>query len=422
MSFYSSSQVKTLYLDPKSFVDGSRAVFELEGHHLAYLPNMRLLNVGIFGTQAPYNDLIGPNAIIERVTLYDGKTKLTERNKYGLYRGFVLHNQKNSACMSVSAQRNLNKLGFQQDNTTLRGSFTLPQITADTARDTTEGANVELRQVLPMLNAVTHLPSDLFPNLRLEVVFNTSVASSVYNTDTNAINGQMIPLLAVDILDDKSVVDKMNKGLAKGINWLEVEHDQVLYPQSPDFGNNGAADQGVEEVKNFKLDGFRGKRVERLLQIKENADPTNFLNGNAVQGFGRNSSVAVFNEKLQVRLNGRNILPDVGMTGSSERLAYFIDTYGDSFAYPGSNNVDILSSEVAEGTTNDAIASQLSYNGIYIGEHVKDLQIQHSRTGLEDTGGATGFRPSIANLNVHYFAEVQKGLVLQKNGYMVSYL
>jgi hypothetical protein len=32
MSFYSSSDVHTLYLDPKSFVDGSRAVFDLSGH------------------------------------------------------------------------------------------------------------------------------------------------------------------------------------------------------------------------------------------------------------------------------------------------------------------------------------------------------------------------------------------------------
>ena len=420
MSFYSSSQVKTLYLDPKSFVDGSRAVFELEGHHLAYLPNMRLLNVGIFGTQAPYNDLIGPNAIIERVTLYDGKTKLTERNKYGLYRGFVLHNQKNSACMSVSAQRNLNKLGFQQDNTTLRGSFTLPQITADTARDTTEGANVELRQVLPMLNAVTHLPSDLFPNLRLEVVFNTSVASSVYNTDTNAINGQMIPLLAVDILDDKSVVDKMNKGLAKGINWLEVEHDQVLYPATANAG--GAGDQGVEETRTFKLDGFKNKRVERLLLIKEMADITKYIDTNVVQGFGRYSSIAFFNAKYQYRLNGKNILPDDGIQGDAERLSYMVDTYGDSFAYPGSNQNDINSDLVVKDSTNDGtkIIGQLDYTGIYLGDKVKDLQVEIKRTGLHD---GRAFKAETSAVNLHYFGEVAKGLVLnKKGGYMIAYL
>jgi hypothetical protein len=381
---------------------------------------MRLLNVGIFGTQAPYNDLIGPNAIIERVTLYDGKTKLTERNKYGLYRGFVLHNQKNSACMSVSAQRNLNKLGFQQDNTTLRGSFTLPQITADTARDTTEGANVELRQVLPMLNAVTHLPSDLFPNLRLEVVFDTSIASSVYNTDTNAINGQMIPLLAVDILDDKSVVDKMNKGLAKGINWLEVEHDQVLYPASANGG--GAGDQDVEETRTFKLDGFKNKRVERLLLVKEMADITKYIDTNVVQGFGRYSSIAFFNAKYQYRLNGKNILPDDGIQGDAERLSYMVDTYGDSFAYPGSNQNDINSDLVVKDSTNDGtkIIGQLDYTGIYLGDKVKDLQVEIKRTGLHD---GRAFKAETSAVNLHFYGEVARGLVLnKKGGYMIAYL
>jgi len=420
MSFYSSSQVKTLYLDPKSFVDGSRAVFELEGHHLAYLPNMRLLNVGVFGTAAPYNDFIGPNAIIDRVTLYDGKTKLSERNKYGLYRGFVLHNQKNSALQSVSAQRNLNKIGFQQDNLTLRGEFVLPAIDSNTARNTTNGANVELRQVLPMLNAVSHLPSDLFPNLRLEVVFNTSAASGVYNNDTHAINGQQIPLLAVDILDDKSVVDKMNKGLAKGINWLEVEHDQVLYPVPANAG--GAGDQGVEETKNFKLDGFKNKRVERLLLIKEMADTTKYVDTNVVQGFGRYSSIAFFNGKYQYRLNGKNILPDDGIQGDAERLAYMVDTYGDSFAYPGSNQNDINSDEVVKDTSNDGtkIIGQLDYTGIYLGDHVKDLQVEIRRTGLHD---GRAFKAETSAVNLHYFGEVAKGLVLnKKGGYMIAYL
>jgi len=420
MSFYSSSQVKTLYLDPKSFVDGSRAVFELEGHHLAYLPNLRLLNIGVFGTAAPYNDLIGPNAIIERITLYDGKTKLTEVKKYGLYRGFVLHNQKNSALMSVAAQRNLNKIGFQRDNTDSKLKYTLPAIDSNTARDTTEGAMIELRQALPMLNAVSHLPSDLFPNLRLEVVFNTAAASSVYNNDTNVINGMMIPLLAVDILDDKSVVDKMNKGLAKGIQWLEVEHDQVLYPATA--ANGGAADQDKEETKNFKLDGFKNKRVERLLLVKEMADVAKYVDTNVVQGFGRYSSIAFFRGKYQYRLNGKNVLPDAGMVGDAERLAYMVDTYGDSFAYPGSNSNDINSGEVVEDTSGDGtkIAGQLDYTGIYLGDEVKDLQVQISRTGLHD---GRAFKAETSAVNLHYFAECAKGLALnKKGGYMIAYL
>jgi len=421
MAFYSSGQVKTLYLDPKSFVDGSRAVFELEGHHLAYLPNMRLLNIGVFGTATPYNDLIGANAIIERVTLYDGKTKLTERNKYGLYRGFVLHNQRNSPAMSIASQKNLNRLGFQRLNTDGALQFTLPNINSTTARDTTNNAMVELRQVLPMLNAVSHLPTDLFPNLRLEVVFNTSASSGVYNNDTNAINGQSIPLLAVDVLDDKNVVSKMNKGLSKGIQWLEVEHDQVLYPATANGG--GAGDQGVEESKNFKLDGFKNKKVERLLLIKEMADNTKYIDTNAVQGFGKYSSIAFFNQKHQYRLNGKNVLPDEGIIGDAERLAYMVDTYGDSFAFPGSNynEVDITGLvETAEGEDGDRYRGQLDYTGVYLGEEVKDLQVTINRTGLQD---GRDFKAETSAINLHYFGEVQRGLVLnKKGGYMLAYL
>ena len=93
MSFYSSGSVKTIYLDPKSFVDGRRAVFELDGHHMAYLPNMRILDVGVFGQAAgKYNEFVGVNA---------------------LYRGFQLQNVKNAKSASVTSIKNINQLGYQ---------------------------------------------------------------------------------------------------------------------------------------------------------------------------------------------------------------------------------------------------------------------------------------------------------------------
>ena len=96
MSFYSSADVSTKYIDPKSFVDGARAVFDLKGHHLAVLPNMRLFDNGIFGQAVGvYNELIGADSIITDVVLYDGRTELTRASNYGLFRGFVCQNQDN---------------------------------------------------------------------------------------------------------------------------------------------------------------------------------------------------------------------------------------------------------------------------------------------------------------------------------------
>ena len=416
MSFYSSGSVKTIYLDPKSFVDGRRAVFELDGHHMAYLPNMRILDVGVFGQAGgKYNEFVGVNALIKEVGLFDGKTKLSEAREYALYRGFQLQNVKNAKSASVTSIKNINQLGYQQ----LKGGqaqYLGIQDETAAARNDSKGGEVDLREVLPMLSAVTHLPTDLMPNLRLEVVFDTSVLRQVLMNDTHTIAGQLIPVLAVDVLDDKPIVDKLTRALGKGIQWLEIEHDQVLFKAFAQDG--GAADQAVVQEVNFKLDGFKGKSVERLLQVKEIADPAKTINANVVQGYGRYASQAVLNEKIQYRLNGRNILPDAGAVNSAERLGYVVDTYGDCFAYPGSNSVDIDPTDVVSfgAAAGSVIGGALSYNGIYIGEKVMDLQVQQSRTGLEDT---TNLRPSTDALNLHFYGEVKKGLVVQKNG---SYL
>jgi len=424
MAFYSSGDVKTKYLDPKSFSDGSRAVFELEGHHLAYLPNMRLLDIGVFGqANGFYNKLIGANGIIREVTLFDGATILTQLNNYGLYRGFQLQNTSNSNAQSIV---NFKSAGGQLGLQMLSDDGLLQNLQRDlvtaAARQDSKGAYVELREILPMLNSVTHLPTDLFRNLRLEITFNTAAAEQILQDITHTITGMLLPVLAVDVLDNKSIVDKMNRGLGKSIAWLEVEHDQVVYEATAT--NGGAGDQGVEEVKNFKLDGYKNKSVERIVQIKEIQDITTVLNGNDVKGFGRYQSVALFNEKIQVRLNGRNIFPNSGLTGNMERLAYVVDTYGDCAAYPGSNTNDIDSGAVIgpdAGAGRDLIGN-LSYNAFYLGEKINDLQIQHSRTGLEDDGTNNYTKASTAALNVHYYAEVKKALVVGNNGYNIVYL
>ena len=105
-----------------------------------------------------------------------------------------------------------------------------------------------------------------------------------------------------------------------------------------------------------------------------------------------------------------------------ERLGYVVDNFGDCFAYPGSNQLDLDSGLVIGTNAADGREriGQLSYNGWYLGRKVLDLQIVHSRVGLLNT--AT-FRPEIASLNIHYFAEIKKSLILGKNGkYNIVYL
>ena len=415
MAFYSSGQVKTNYIDPKSFMDGSRAVFELKANTSAYLPNMRLLDIGVFGqNEGVYNRLIGAHAIIKDITLYDGSTVLTQIQEYGLYRGFQNQNIDNVKSQSVEQFKSCNNVGLQKLNSSGLLYDEIRKENTGTTRANTKGAYVELREVLPMLNSVTHLPTAIFRNLRLEINFNIEVLEQVLMDVTDTITGQMLPILAVDVLDDKAVVAKMNEGLGNSIVWLETEVDRVSYPA----GVNNAT---REETKSFKLDGFKGKSLERLLMVKELADINKYKNGNDVLGYGRYQSVALFNEKVQYRVNGRNILSGAGATGAMERLALVVDNYGECFGYPGSAQVDIDSGLIVGLTAANGREKigNFSYNAIYVGEKVQDLQITHSRTNLSDNAAR---QASNVALNIVYYGEVRKALIIGNKGYRISYL
>ena len=418
MSYYSSGDVATIYHDPKSFIDGNRAVFELEGHHLAYLPNMRLLNNGVFGSASAYADLIGADGIIKDIVLYDGRTELTRLKKFGNFRGFVNQNQSNSKAMSLRSPKSATKLGYLVDNANKLAVFQGNAVATTVARAATGNSFLDLRECLPMLNSLTHLPSDIFANLRLEITYNIELSSQILEDITDAITGMSIPTLAVDVLDDETIVNKMNKNLGN-IEWLEIESDQVFFPQSVNDG--GGADQGLEQELNVRLDGFKGKSVERMVMVKELADKLSYLSGNNVLGFGKYGSVALYEEKIQVRLNGSNIFPKSGLEGNMERLGYLVDTFGECLGMPGFNQLDIDTGIVFGASAADGrfYAGQLAYNAWYLGDRVYDLQVVHSRVGLNDT---TLFRPTTEALNVIYFAEVKKALVLNKNGYNVIYV
>lgn len=431
MSFYSSGDVRTMYIDPKSFIDGRRAVFELDRLHSAYLPDIHLLDVGGFGAQVGYNELIGALGLIEDITLYDGKTILSQSRKFGLYRAWQSQNMKNSHSQSVASRKNLNQMGYKRDPVTGLLSYREPtdDISAEVARDASKGASLNLKEVLPLLNNIAILPTDMFNNLRIEINFNNNIADGMYASDNAAITGQLIPTLAVDVMDDKKMVSEIVKqsNISKGLQWLEWEHDQVVFPAAAgETAGNNNVDQGVVQEVTFKLDAFKGKFVERLLEVKEFPNAADHVDANVVRGFGKFGSYAFQDETIQYRKNGVNVLPDSGATGNMERLYHVVNAFGDSLAFPGSNQTDFDCG--ARGSIGPAAASgtektgNLSYNGIALMDRIQDLQITQSRTGLEDTG-VRNSRASTKAMNLHFYAEVKKAMVPQKNGsYLITYL
>jgi len=422
MSFYSDSNVKTRYLDPKIYVpavNGSgRCTFELDQNEVAYLPNLRLTNVGVTTSSVGgYNKQVGALSIIRNIKLMDGKVMLSQVNEFRFHRGFINVNKPNSVCEAVSSKLECSALGFSQSGVNYKVDRIAEVLNADVnsvdnATNPTNCAWLDLREVFPMLNSVSHLPTAVFNNLRLEIELDTTQTNQIVLNSAHNITS-VRPILAVDVLENPMIVDKMNAQL-NGASWLEVEHDQFQIPQSTN--NGGVNDQLLEQNVNVKLNGFNNKRLERLLIVKA-ISPTLEQSGGIVSGLGMYSSQACFRQELQYRVNGRNVLPALDTKGNNRRLAMIVDNYGDCFSYIGSNQYGGDNS--LELTDARNLLGQLDYMGCYIGEYVNDLQLVYQRTGLQD---ATLKRPTTDVLTAHVYGETRKLLQMQPGGmYRIVY-
>ena len=416
MSYYSDETIKTTYLDPRIYVENSRATFELDASEAAYLPDMRLTFVGAKGTIAStYNKLAGALSMVRNFTLYDGKQVLSQLNRANFYNGFLNQNKTNAVNEKVGSYLDGSDLGLSVNGLSRKVERTSVTPVLETTNATTESAWIDLRQIFPILAQMSHLPTSMFKNLR--VVIEYDMSDQVSNATNNVLTS-LRPILAVNVLTNPKVVDALNKNMS-AISWLEVEHDQFVIPQSTN--NGGAGDQNVEQPVTVKLNGYNAKRMERMLIVKEITNSALEVSGTAVQGYGKFSSQAVFKQKFQLRINGRNIFPRAnGIAGNNEMLAHVAETYGDCSAYPGSNQYGQDISTIV-GLGRPALG-QLAYIGCYVGQEISDLQIDYARTGLQDAGNAGGKKSTTDALTCHVYGEVRKLLMPNANGtYTIAY-
>lgn len=413
MSYYSDESARTTYIDPKIYVPNVRASWELDASESAYLPDLRICFLGGSSNGvASYNRLLGAIACCKNWRLMDGKTVLCQQNVAQFIQGFRNLNRPNAQNESVNSSLLCNSLGF-----TILGSTNKITRVAKTLDTTTLGnensAYFHLSEVFPMLNSITHLPTNVFENLRIEVEFDSSVASNI--NDTTKTFNTLRPVLVADVLEDPKIVDMMNKNF-RAASWLEREHDQFVIPQATNDG--GLLDQGITQELNVRLNGFNNKRVERLLMVKELSNGALLEGTGVVNAFGKFASQANYQQIFQVRLNGRNILPRQGIVGNNERLAHVVDTFGECSSFLGANqygkkdNVNFM-------TDGDKFGGQADYIALYLGDYIQDLQINYSRVGLQD---ATALRPTTQTQIAHVYCECRKQLVVNNDGtYNITY-
>jgi len=435
MSLYGDQNVTTMYIDPVTFVPGARATFELDGTKLAYLPNMRLLNVGYQHTDGAanyiFNPLVGAYGAIQTIRLLDGTTELSALNEAGLYRAFLNINKRNDEIISTNKLLQRSGLGWSTDNTSMENSDDKLYETGvvdepsnrvsqnNVPEDNARLGYLMLAEVFPLLATISHLPTTLFKNLRLEVVYLRNIGDN-NGFDPKPPAGGMAgvrPVLAVDVLHNPTIVSRLNKSL-ENATWLEVEHDLFRIPATA--GDGAAGDQNVIQTINQKINGFNNKRLQRLLLVKQIRNAAAFQPTDTLSGFGIFGSQNLYKESLQIRVNGRNIFPRAGLVGDNERLAVLSDNFGHIFSYPTSNTQGVNGDELVQDGGDNGFAAQLDYDGVLVSEYITDLQINIGRTGTED---AATLRPNTSAIDVHCFGEVVKTLRLTPGalGYSIGY-
>tara|TARA_R110000803_G_scaffold84045_1_gene150177 strand:- start:2028 stop:3287 length:1260 start_codon:yes stop_codon:yes gene_type:complete len=414
---YFDGSVKTQYLDPVSYVPNGRCAFELDGSKMAYLSNMRLLDIGVTANSAtPYSRGLGALSLIKNIRLMDARTELSALRNPAQYLFFKNANRTNAINKSNDSYLKRNAMGQEILATTNKLDHVYASGDANSTEATTNKAYLDLREVFPLLNTLRVLPTQIFKNLRIEIEFDAKATNQILISD-NVTFTTLRPVLAVDhIHNDVLVKQEMEALMKSGIVWDEIVHDNWVI-NAVNTSGFGAAETAIQSSSNHSL-AYKGKVVERLLLCKQLIDKSPSVSGNNVLGFGGvASSYAVLNQTTQYRVNGKNIIPGFnGVNRPNERLGILSDEWGSVNGFLGSNLYKW--SQAANSLNNPLISGQMSWDCVRLGQRVADLQVQIQRTNLLDTDP---LNPTNSALAINAYAEVKKAMSVGAGGYAVVF-
>ncbi len=460
MSVFSTS-LQTAIIDPQ-FHSESRCEFRIENRGQAYMPTLRIGNIGLAKTNATdpntYHFGAGTSSVISRIRLMDGNEELDSlRNvaQWLTFKGALKTNSQNS---NVFNHLNGDSQGWVYGAT---GELldARPSKQVRTGDDATTGL-LDLRECFGFLNNVSHLSTKLFRNLRvvIEYVPNSSPHLLVDNQVAANILGlkKNIPILIVDEITDMALVNTLEKQLT-GASWVAIEHDLANIPEVTNGGAAlaGVADEAVQRSQ-LRINGFQGKAVSRLMIAKcyENTGPggpnVNQPGGLAgtvhqVKALGGYGSKALYKEKVNLRLNGRNVLSGDGLVTPAQQTMMLSDTWGalnmcpfqnqqsvgrdTAYAASALNVVGINQTQppvrstapgVGTGPQQGYWISNSAWIGLPVQDRVNDMQIDLERTGTFSQGTQSS-AGNFQALNLHVFGEVAKGMTVSGGSYRIFY-
>ena len=423
MSFYGSGGIKTRLIDPHLDVNKRIVEFRLDDVNALYLSNLRICNLGYFGTTGDYGFSNGIGRMIDRISLYDGNTKISQQTNFSRWTTFNKLRNSNEANHNVQGFLTGSSLGFVVNDSYDTVSDTVPskcpQISIihdfehKDAEDVTFNGWLDLKGCLPYLQAVPFLTTKVFKNLRVVLEYDQSIFTGADST--------VMPFLVVDEMMSEDVKSKLMKEI-KNVDYVEIEHDSFQVSSVEPSSSNKLVEQ-----TNFKqIRGFNNKVVNRVVVMNE---PQNVLNALQDTIAFNDGSQLCFRQKNNIRLNGRQLAVGSGINTPARALAQLTDVWGSCNVV--ANKQFVSTSHIADGiplydATLNKLLDKFDYRCFRLSERVSNLEVTFERTGVFDATYPQNEQlliPMNARMVVHVFGECLKRLTINKDGsYLVGYV
>tara|TARA_R110002126_G_scaffold215115_1_gene361243 strand:- start:5318 stop:6607 length:1290 start_codon:yes stop_codon:yes gene_type:complete len=428
MSYYNSG-IRSRILEPVLDIVNDRAEFRFEPDTL-YRSDMRLLNLGAWiGTATTtFNAKAGVYGIIDEVIMYDGNVMLDSirpAKGYMTFKNQLKSNRKNIGVGKIMKGHNLGFVVQATRDGETQQAFQTPQVkfgASDAAAQASTGRfTLNLSEILPLCQASEYLPTQVFKDMRLVIIFKKDTLNSL-QSDANfaTLTTLQNPLLAVDSIVNSAVVGQV-LGSWQGVGFNAIEYDSFTDP----------AGTGQTSVTK-RLNGLNGKFVNRVLVYRSPVDAASIVQGNVLLAGGSLRAIANIGSKVQISKNGANMFLNPIST-SSETLSMCQDTWGQLNVLPSSACAGLFNAQdaVLTGNSNSVSAkgvcaqnrSSAGYFGCFIRDRITSLEMTLGRLQRPDAANLVdNDRALNKDQRVNIYAEVRKSIVLRKGGiYSIIY-
>lgn len=420
MSLKQSINSKLRIVEPVFDVANSRAEYRLPAD-MMFFSDFRLVNVGSTTTNASlYNAVLGAEAHIKAIRLFDGATELSAVNDFPQWRSYQKLMVSNDGASDVGAILSRNSLGFigHGAENIINASYNeTPDVqSANVATLSDFGqvgqkAWISLKSIFPFLQSIPVMPTSLFRQLRVEIEYNSAanMAELLIAPGITTLSSSRALLLADEIQDPEQEASIMKKLIESPIRFKGLVQDQ--------FQLNAVAapaSGAVSHSQTQRLRGFDGSYVHELI-VKVVPQTVPLVPGGTDQNpFGAVGSKSLYNPQLQVAVNGQNIIPRDGLRGKMRALAMTTDSMG-------SLDLPVSCARLPQQNPGNGYAgvplngrSQYLPYAIDIEQYVEDMQLTIQRDAVSANADL------IASYNIVCFGLIDRALVFEQGAGMVG--